>query len=67
MLTYEYDPSRFSRGLVLDKQKGNVLKMDRYKYVRVACHGSRLMSRAERQAVRRVGRGARLVIVFRTT
>jgi hypothetical protein len=26
-----FEPERFSRGLVLDKQRGNVLKMDRFK------------------------------------
>jgi 5'-nucleotidase len=53
VLTFKYDPSRFSRGLVLDKARGNILKMDRYKYVRVACHGSRRMSPEDRQQVYR--------------
>jgi hypothetical protein len=31
LLTMSYEPEKFSRGLVLDKQRGNILKMDRYK------------------------------------
>lgn len=49
----EYEPTRFRRGLVLDKRRGNIIKMDRYKYVRVAYHGSRQLSKSERQAVYR--------------
>ena len=36
---FEYDPAAYQRGLVLDKKRGNVLKMDRHKYVKVAYHG----------------------------
>lgn len=49
VLHFQYKPERFTRGLVLDKRRGNILKMDRYKYVRVAAHGSRKLSREERQ------------------
>ncbi|XP_073005437.1 uncharacterized protein [Typha latifolia] len=36
------------RGLVLDKKRGNILKMDRHKYVKVAYHGFREMSKEEK-------------------
>ena len=34
-----YDPEYMVRGLVVDKARGNILKMDRHKYVKVAHHG----------------------------
>ena len=37
------------RGLLVDKKLGNVLKMDRYKYVKRAYHGTRELSRQERR------------------
>lgn len=48
---FKYNPTDFSRGLVIDKVHGNILKMDRYKYVQVAHHGSRLLSVAARKAL----------------
>lgn len=36
----EYRPGGSIRGLVVDSQMGNVLKMDRYRYVGLAVHGS---------------------------
>ena len=36
------------RGLVIDKQRGNVLKIDRHKYVKLAFHGFEPLSRQER-------------------
>lgn len=36
------------RGLLVDRQRGNVLKMDRYRYVKVAYHGTRLLTSEER-------------------
>lgn len=37
------------RGLLVDKKLGNVLKMDRYRYVKKAFHGMRALSRDERR------------------
>jgi 5'-nucleotidase len=37
------------RGLLIDRKLGNVLKMDRYRYVKKAYHGMRELSREERQ------------------
>ena len=38
-----------TRGLLVDVHRGNVLKMDRYRYVKVAYHGLRRLSREERR------------------
>ena len=37
--SFEYDSTYFKRGLVIDKKRGNFLKLDRHKYVRSAYHG----------------------------
>jgi HAD superfamily 5'-nucleotidase-like hydrolase len=37
------------RGLLIDRRLGNVLKMDRYRYVKKAYHGMRELSREERR------------------
>ncbi len=39
------------RGLLIDRKLGNVLKMDRYKYVKRAYHGMRELTQAERRAL----------------
>ena len=39
ILDFEYDHTYMVRGLVVDKRRGNILKMDRHKYVKVAQHG----------------------------
>lgn len=38
-----------TRGLLIDRKHGNVLKMDRYRYVKRAIHGYRQLSVAERR------------------
>ena len=38
------------RGLLIDRKLGNVLKMDRYRYVKRAYHGFRELTREERRA-----------------
>lgn len=38
-MDFEYDSTYFRRGLVIDKERGNVIKMDRHKYVRQVYHG----------------------------
>jgi HAD superfamily 5'-nucleotidase-like hydrolase len=47
---FEFDWRYMTRGLVIDKKRGNVLKVDRHKYVKLAYHGFRPLSRAERLA-----------------
>lgn len=39
----EFDPSRMIRGLILDIELGNVIKANRFGYVKRAAHGTRLM------------------------
>lgn len=39
VLDFEYDHERWARGLIIDTERGNFLKIDRHKYVRVATHG----------------------------
>lgn len=39
VLDFEYDHERWARGLIIDTERGNFLKIDRHKYVRVAYHG----------------------------
>ena len=39
VLDFEYDHTYWLRGLIIDTQRGNFLKIDRHKYVRVAYHG----------------------------
>ncbi|KAL3681953.1 hypothetical protein R1sor_024909 [Riccia sorocarpa] len=50
LLDWKFDWKYMVRGLVLDKKRGNILKMDRHKYVKVAYHGFKEMSREDRQA-----------------
>jgi HAD superfamily 5'-nucleotidase-like hydrolase len=47
---FTFDPQQHCRGLVIDKRKGNFLKMDRHKYVRRAYHGTRELCLEERKA-----------------
>ncbi len=49
ILNWEFDHTYMIRGLVLDKIRGNVLKMDRHRYVKVAYHGFKELSREERR------------------
>jgi len=49
LLTAAYDTSFPVRGVHVDRKLGNVLKMDRYRYVKRAFHGSRPLSRDERR------------------
>nr|XP_043636640.1 5'-nucleotidase domain-containing protein 4-like [Erigeron canadensis] len=48
ILELSFDWKYMVRGLVLDKKRGNVLKMDRHKYVKVAYHGLMLISKDEK-------------------
>mmetsp|Transcript_15986 Transcript_15986/g.21132 ORF Transcript_15986/g.21132 Transcript_15986/m.21132 type:complete len:603 (-) Transcript_15986:319-2127(-) len=51
ILEYVYDADFFVRGLVIDKEYGNVLKIDRHKYCRVAYHGFTPLTSEERKAL----------------
>ncbi|KAE8683382.1 HAD-superfamily hydrolase isoform 3 [Hibiscus syriacus] len=39
-----FDPDLVIRGLVIDKQKGNLVKADRFGYVKRAMHGTKMLS-----------------------
>jgi HAD superfamily 5'-nucleotidase-like hydrolase len=39
ILKFKYDKDAFRRGLIIDKNRGNILKIDRHKYVRKVYHG----------------------------
>jgi HAD superfamily 5'-nucleotidase-like hydrolase len=45
-----FDPSLMVRGLVIDKAHGNILKVDRHKYVKLAYHGFAPLTRDDRMA-----------------
>eukprot|EP00752_Nemacystus_decipiens_P006623 g5954.t1 len=48
---FEYDPEHFSRGLVIDLERGNIIKMDRHKYIRVAFHGFNKLKSDQRKRI----------------
>lgn len=48
LLDWSFDWKYMVRGLVLDKKRGNILKMDRHKYVKVAYHGFKELSKEEK-------------------
>lgn len=49
LLHMPYSPNFAVRGLLVDRQLGNVLKTDRYRYVKTAYHGTRLLTSEERR------------------
>jgi HAD superfamily 5'-nucleotidase-like hydrolase len=44
----DYDPTSYQRGLMIDKVRGNIIKMDRHMYCKIAYHGTMPMSKTER-------------------
>ncbi len=48
---FKFDWRYMMRGLTIDKKRGNILKIDRHKYVKLAYHGFKKLNRAERLAV----------------
>jgi len=51
VMEFEYSSDKFRRGLVIDKKRGNILKIDRHKYVRTAYHGLGDISRDDRKDI----------------
>ena len=47
VLDFQYSPTLFRRGLVIDKQSGNIIKVDRHRYARKVVHGLTEMSSEE--------------------
>eukprot|EP00186_Timspurckia_oligopyrenoides_P002157 CAMPEP_0182444378 /NCGR_PEP_ID=MMETSP1172-20130603/2844_1 /TAXON_ID=708627 /ORGANISM="Timspurckia oligopyrenoides, Strain CCMP3278" /LENGTH=535 /DNA_ID=CAMNT_0024639917 /DNA_START=349 /DNA_END=1956 /DNA_ORIENTATION=+ len=52
LLTHStYDPNYFCRGLIVDKKRGNIIKMDRHKWVKIVYHGFDALSKTERDSL----------------
>lgn len=51
LLDVKYDHDFFIRGLVVDKERGNILKLDRHKYVKSAYHAFTPLTKAQRTAI----------------
>jgi HAD superfamily 5'-nucleotidase-like hydrolase len=51
ILTWQFDWNWMVRGLAIDKVRGNVIKLDRHHYVKVAYHGFRELTRDERRTL----------------
>lgn len=51
ILGLEYEQGAVIRGLVVDKVKGNIIKLDHHKYVENASHGTYKLNRQERKKV----------------
>jgi HAD superfamily 5'-nucleotidase-like hydrolase len=49
ILMLKWEPRKVIRGLVIDKLRGNIIKLDHHKYVEIAYHGTRKMTRMERK------------------
>lgn len=49
VLNFTYNHTLWTRGLIIDTQRGNFLKIDRHKYVRVSYHGFDRMSSPTRK------------------
>jgi HAD superfamily 5'-nucleotidase-like hydrolase len=56
LLELDYPAEYAIRGLMVDKQLGNVFKMDRHAHVGRCTHGTRVLNRAERTALYRQAR-----------
>lgn len=51
LYSYRYKQTAYRRGCIIDKKRGNILKLDRHRYVRVAEHGLTPLSRSERKSL----------------
>ncbi|KAJ8613155.1 hypothetical protein CTAYLR_004816 [Chrysophaeum taylorii] len=51
VLGFSFDPNAHRRGLVIDKIRGNVIKVDRHKYCKAAYHGTRELTAEERKRI----------------
>ncbi|MFZ9519570.1 MAG: HAD-IG family 5'-nucleotidase [Silvanigrellaceae bacterium] len=51
ILEWKFDIDHMIRGLAIDKQRGNIIKLDRHRYVKVAYHGFKELAREERRAL----------------
>jgi HAD superfamily 5'-nucleotidase-like hydrolase len=51
ILKWTFDTADMIRGLAIDKHRGNIIKLDRHRYVKVAYHGFKELSREERRSL----------------
>lgn len=51
LYSYRYYQNAYRRGCLIDKKRGNILKLDRHRYVRVAEHGLTALSRTDRKSI----------------
>lgn len=51
ILKWTFDINHMIRGLAIDKMRGNIIKLDRHRYVKVAYHGFRELDREERRSL----------------
>lgn len=51
ILQWKFDSKYMIRGLAIDKARGNIFKMDRHRYIKVAYHGFRELLREERKSL----------------
>jgi hypothetical protein len=51
LYSYKYKQTMHRRGCLIDKKRGNIIKLDRFKYVRIAEHGLTPLSRNERKSI----------------
>lgn len=47
-LSFKFDPNYIQRGLLVDMDRGNLLKVDAHKYVKIAYHGHQRLSKEDR-------------------
>ena len=51
ILKLKFDSKAMIRGLVIDKNHGNILKIDRHRYVKIAYHGVNKLSSEQRREI----------------
>jgi HAD superfamily 5'-nucleotidase-like hydrolase len=51
LLRLKFDPNFIIRGLLVDRDRGNLLKVDCHKYVKLAFHGHQKLSKADRHRI----------------
>ena len=51
VMSFTYSADSYRRGLIIDKARGNIIKIDRHKYVRKVCHGYQEVVSSERKAM----------------
>jgi HAD superfamily 5'-nucleotidase-like hydrolase len=51
LLTLDFKEENTIRGLIIDTLKGNIIKVDTHKYVRIAYHGNQMISSRDRKNI----------------